>query len=92
MPDIVPYPGSISFRPTAGGHGISRAARTRWLFTAALAGFALLCMGISIAQAPAAPHSALLLCLMLRTEAPKPAATLAMLPGRHSLKKPTLWR
>ncbi len=54
MPDAVHYPGYSSFRRTAGGCAVSASVISH-LFTAALAGFALLWTCTAYAQAPAVP-------------------------------------
>jgi len=63
MPDSVPYPGSSSFRQTAGGHGTSRAAVRRRPLIALLAGFALFGTGRTTAQTQAAPAQRFLVVL-----------------------------
>lgn len=53
MPDLVRYPGSINFRPTAGRHDTSKMAATRKFCAAVLAAFVLMGVQVCLAQAPA---------------------------------------
>ena len=53
MPDFVRYPGSNSFRRTAGRHGLCIMARTHKAFVSVLAGIALLGLGNCVAQGSA---------------------------------------